>query len=74
MVFWGILIIIVILFCLTRQDYSAYSSYIPTAQSAVLPVQLSLIQDKLYLVNGNTDVVSVVDTQTDQLKMMLPFR
>ncbi|PYE88562.1 hypothetical protein [Bacillus sp. 196mf] len=72
--FWGILLIILILFFLTRQDYGSYPAYAQAASLPATPVQMNVIHDKLYLVNGNTGVISVVDTKTDQLKTMLPFR
>ncbi|PEN86068.1 hypothetical protein CN553_26110 [Bacillus cereus] len=68
---WSILIIVFVLIFIIRKDTSVSTSPMPI----FLPngVQTNLHQDKLYITNGTTGLVSVVDTKTDQLKTILPF-
>lgn len=72
---WGILIVIFILFFISNRDtpvYGAIPAQVPPPQ--IHGVQTNIAQDKLYIVNPNTGLLSIVDTKTDQLKTMLPFR
>lgn len=72
---WGIIIVIFILFFITRRDDVGYGTT-PAQWPPPTPhaVQTNVAQDKLYIVNPNTGLLSVVDTKTDQIKTMLPFR
>ncbi|PGS78290.1 hypothetical protein COC69_15885 [Bacillus cereus] len=72
---WGILIVIFILFFISNRDtpvYGAIPAQVPP--SPIHGVQTNVAQDKLYIVNPNTGLLSIVDTKTDQIKTMLPFR
>ncbi|MBG9615768.1 hypothetical protein [Bacillus cereus] len=71
---WIVLIIVFVLFFITRKDTAA--SPIPTGvlNPSINSVQTTLNQDKIYVTNANTGLISIIDTKTDQLKSILPFR
>lgn len=68
----GLLLILLILLFLTNQNKNEYNmrATFPNTTSAI---QTNVVQDKLYITNGQNGTISVVDIKTDQVKMVLPF-
>ncbi|PGA98723.1 hypothetical protein [Bacillus toyonensis] len=73
-VIWIVLIIVFVLFFITRQDVGVYPIPIGAPNSSINSVQTVVNQDKIYITNANTGLLSIIDTKTDQLKSILPFR
>ncbi|MGH0792139.1 hypothetical protein ACQVTU_31885 [Bacillus cereus] len=73
-VIWIVLIIVFVLFFITQQGGGAYPMSIGAPYSSVNSVQTVVNQDKIYITNANTGLLSIIDTKTDQLKSILPFR
>ncbi|PEN96462.1 hypothetical protein CN553_14575 [Bacillus cereus] len=74
LVIWIVLIIVFVLFFITRQDAGAYPIPIGAPNPSINSVQTIVNQDKIYITNANTGLLSIIDTKTDQLKSILPFR
>ncbi|OLR27705.1 hypothetical protein [Bacillus cereus] len=71
---WIVLIIVFVLFFITRKDVTNYSIPMGISNPSVNGVQTTVNQDKIYITNANTGLVSIIDTKTDQMKSILPFR
>ncbi|PEF61514.1 hypothetical protein [Bacillus cereus] len=72
---WIVLIIVFVLLVIIGKGTDVYSPTIPMffPNKSMNGVQTNINQDKLYITNGNTGILSIVDTKTDQLKSILPF-
>lgn len=71
---WIVLIIVFVLFFITRKDANDYPVSKGISNSLINGVQTTINQDKIYITNANTGFVSIIDTKTDQMKSILPFQ
>lgn len=82
--FWGIgilLIVFLLLLVLGMQQIQYPTGVISVPQNigsisqgvTSNGVQTHVVADQLYITNGQTKMVSVVDSKTNQLKTMIPF-
>ncbi|HHL0973863.1 TPA: hypothetical protein ACQUHP_005548 [Bacillus cereus] len=77
LIFGGLLLILLILFFVINKEEKTYNvGSVPLGLFSNTPsaVQTNVVQDKLYVTNGQNGTISVVDSKTDQVKVVLPFR